>query len=189
MGKTARAVFSGHSEAGSAKFYAAGIRPALRWLKFTSHGVRWIWRACLSPKAPYSAIFQIALLSVTKRQSNTHGHKSNWRDYQHQDTFADGLLALLGGGRGRAAAHGTTLAKRGSGPQQERQDEKRGANFHFTPRYRMRKASGKKKMVIKIRHMTTEVIVSHFMRDTSYFRSITKPMIGAALISDNPIRT
>ena len=71
-------------------------------------------------EAGYSAIFQIALLSVTKRQSNTQGHKSNWRDYQHQDTFADGLLALLGGGRGGTAAHGATLAERGSSPQEER---------------------------------------------------------------------
>jgi hypothetical protein len=71
-------------------------------------------------EAAYSAIFQIALLSVTKRQPNTEGHKSDWRDYQHQDAFADGLLALLGRRRSGAAAHGATLAERGGGPQEER---------------------------------------------------------------------
>ncbi len=43
-------------------------------------------------------------------------------------------------------------------------------------------------MVIRIRHATTEHMVSHFMRDTSYFRCMKYPMINAAFISDNPIR-
>src|SRR5207245_5062567 len=82
----------------------------------------------------YSAVLQIALLTVAKCQPDTESHKSNWGDYQHEDTFADGPLAVLGGCRGGTATHGATLAQRGSSPQEERQDEKCGTNSHFTPR-------------------------------------------------------
>src|SRR5437016_11484344 len=68
----------------------------------------------------HSAVLEIALPSVAKRQPDPEGHESNGRDHQHEDTLADSLLAVLGGCRGGTATHGTTLAKRGSSPQKER---------------------------------------------------------------------
>src|ERR1700687_240332 len=115
-------------------------------------------------------VLEIAFLAVAKRQRNTQRHESNRWEHKYHDAFADSSLAILGGRLSRTVAHGTSLAKSRCGPQEERQDEKRGANSHFTSRSMIRRASGKKKMVIKIRHRTTEVIVSHFMRDTSYFK-------------------
>jgi len=36
--------------------------------------------------------------------------------------------------------------------------------------------------------MTRELIVSHFMRETSYFKCMKKPMIKTAFTTDKPIR-
>jgi len=78
------------------------------------------------PEAPLktnrsaAVLLQIALLSVTKRQTNAEGHKSDWGNYKYEDASADGLLSVLGGRGGGTAAHGATLAERGRRPQEAR---------------------------------------------------------------------
>jgi len=57
-----------------------------------------------------------------------------------------------------------SLAERGRGSHGKQQCEY-AARFSFHPSSIIRLASGKKKMVIKIRHATTEHIVSHFIRE------------------------
>src|SRR6266487_1914513 len=133
-------------------------------------------------------LLEVALPSVTKCQSDAERHHSERRHQKYNHTFADSLLSVLGSCFGGAATHGTALAEGGRSPQQEHRGEKCGANSHFTPNDSIRKASGKKKIVIRIRQATTEHMVSHFIRDTSYFRCMKKPMISAALMSDNPIK-
>src|SRR5713226_4449512 len=140
------------------------------------------------PDAASSAILQIPFLSVVERQPNAKAHEAyRWND-QHEDASADGLLPFLGSRGGGTAAHGTALAEGRGGPYGKQQREYRGAKFHFTPSSIIRLASGKKKIVIKIRHATTEHIVNHFIRETSYLRCMKNPMMSAALINDKPIR-
>src|SRR6267143_760183 len=140
------------------------------------------------PDATSSAVLQIPFFPVVQRQPNAKAHEAyRWND-QHEDASADGLLPFLGSRGGGTAAHGAALAERGRGSHGKQQCEYRGANFHFTPSSIIRLASGKKKMVIKIRHATTEHIVSHFIRETSYLKCMKNPMMSAALIRDKPIR-
>jgi hypothetical protein len=52
-------------------------------------------------------------------------------------------------------------------PQEEQGGEQQVAQFHLTPNVIMRCASGKKKIVIKMRQAMTEHMVNHFMREIS----------------------
>src|SRR5882762_5334357 len=149
-------------------------------------------RFTLAPTSPpvsnRSAILEIAFFPVMKCQPDAEAHDSRRRDYEHKDAPADGSLAVLRRRRGRAEAHRAALAERRRDPHRKHQDENGGAKPHFTLKSIIRLASGKKKMVIKIRQRTTEVIVSHFMRDTSYFKCMKYPMMSAALTNDKPSR-
>src|SRR5207244_11855753 len=107
---------------------------------------------------------------------------------QLEDALDDSSLAVLGGRSSHAEAQPEALGEGRRRPQRKQQAEYRSAQFHFTPSSIIRLASGKKKIVIKMRQAMTEHIVSHFMRETSYFKCIKNPMISAALISDKPIR-
>jgi uncharacterized heparinase superfamily protein len=77
------------------------------------------------------------------------------------------VLAVVGKSRSRTVAHGAALAESGVRPQEEKGGEQQVAQFHLTPNVIMRCASGKKKIVIKMRQPMTEHIVNHFMREIS----------------------
>jgi hypothetical protein len=124
-------------------------------------------------------LFLIALPAVAKSQAYAKGHDSEGRSHQDCDTSAYGLLPVLGRCRRRAVAHCATLGKGRERPEAENNDQQGSRlhrathgmlfrNSHLTPNEIMRKASGKK-TIIMARQKTKEVMVSHFMRDTSYF--------------------
>src|SRR6266446_1954415 len=122
------------------------------------------------PDSKPSTVLEIALFSIVERQTNAETHDSRRRHNQHKHAPADGFLPVLRSRRSRAEAHRAALAERGRGPGRKHQDENGGAKLHFTPSSIIRLASGKKKMVIRMRQATTEHMVSHFIRDTSYFK-------------------
>src|SRR5258705_2512063 len=109
-----------------------------------------------------------AIFSIGERRPHPKLNDSRGRHNQHKHAPADGSLPVLRSRRSRAEAHRAALAERGRGPCREHQDEYDGAKLHFTPSSIIRLASGKKKMVIRMRQATTEHMVSHFIRDTSY---------------------
>ena len=113
-------------------------------------------------------LLQIPFLSVTKCGPHAECHKTERRKQKNYDPFADGSLSILGSRLSRAVAHGAALAKGRRGPQQEEGGEHADAYLHFTPSEMIRKASGKK-IIIKARQATREHIVSHFIREISYF--------------------
>src|SRR5208282_1968699 len=133
------------------------------------------------------ALLQIPLSRISLRHPDPQGHESRGWDQEHDHRLIDGPLSILRCGLGRRITHDTTLGKSRRCPPEQYLGQNRKSKFHRTPRERIRKASGKKKMVIKIRQPTTEHMVNHFIRETSYLKCMKKPMISAALITDNPI--
>ena len=113
-------------------------------------------------------LFEVAFLSVAESQSDSDGHEPHRREQKDNDAFADGPLALFGSCSGSAVAHRAGLAESRTGREKKRGNEDDGAKLHFTPRERMRSASGKK-IIISAKHTTREAMVSHFIRETSNF--------------------
>jgi hypothetical protein len=129
-------------------------------------------------------LFLVTLPAIAKSQTYAQCHDSQRRGHQDHDTSSYGLLAVFGSCRSGAVAHRTALCERRNCPQTQQPNQQDKATsyrtrpdtltrslhrrFHFAPNERMRNASGKK-TIIMARQNTSEVMVSHFMRDTSYF--------------------
>src|SRR5262249_28754152 len=133
------------------------------------------------------ALLKVPLFRVSKSDPDPKSKASNRRDEQQNHALVDGYLAFLRSGLCRSIAHGTRLAERRYGAEQNPHEENGGPKLHFTPNERIRNASGKK-ISINERQATSAHIVSHFIREISYFMCMKKPMIKAAFISDKPIR-
>ncbi len=129
-------------------------------------------------------LFLVTLPAIAKSQPYSQGHNSKGRSHQDYDSCSNGFLPVFGSCRSRAVAHRTALRECGNGPQAEQPNQQgsttpdrirlcalnRTSNgrSHLTPKEIMRNASGKK-TIIMARQNTSEHMVSHFMRDTSYF--------------------
>src|SRR5207253_78975 len=72
---------------------------------------------------PNSAVLLIAFFPVIECQPNSEAHKSRRWNEQNEDALTDGSLAVLGGRRGRAEAHGAALAEGGRRPGGKQQNE------------------------------------------------------------------
>jgi|SRR6266478_7420130 len=101
--------------------FVAGIRPVMSYLEFTQDNEP---GARTSVEMAPSALLQVALSSVAKRQSHAKRHESNRRNDQDRDTLANGPLSVLGARLCRAVTHRTALAERWRGPQEESREEK-----------------------------------------------------------------
>src|SRR5690349_10004921 len=121
-----------------------------------------------------SDLFEVALLAVAVGHGKAAAHESGSGNQQQKDAFIDRALPALGAGFDVARTHCATLAESGRDHTREaerkEQCQKCNPNFHFTssivqpgfqfavdyftPSVIIRSASGKKKMVIKIRHAT-----------------------------------
>lgn len=125
-------------------------------------------------------LFLVTLPAVAKSQSHAQGHDSKGGSHQDSDRSAKGLLPILRSGRGRTVAHRAALCERRDHPQAQNSNQQGNRTpyrmhasalhrrSHLTPNERMRKASGKN-TIIMARQNTSAHMVSHFMRDTSYF--------------------
>lgn len=124
---------------------------------------------CFAPP-PFgpSNLFEVPLPPVTKRHSYPERDKSERWNNQYRHASAQSPLALLGGCGSRAIAHSTSLPESWRGPEEERSSKNGGAQSHFALIVKIRRASGKK-IIIKARQTTSEHIVSHFIREISYF--------------------
>jgi len=114
------------------------------------------------------ALLEIPLSSVAERHPDAERHESNWRKQKYDHPFADGSLPILGSRLGCAVTHGAGLTEGRRDPQQKRNGENSDALLHLTPSEMMRRASGKK-IIIKAKQATREHMVSHFIREISYF--------------------
>jgi len=113
-------------------------------------------------------LLQIPFLSVPKCRPDAECHETERRKQENHDPFADGSLPILGGRLGCAVTHGAGLTESRRDPQQKGKGKNSDAWLHLTPSEMMRRASGKK-IIIKARQATREHMVSHFMREISYF--------------------
>jgi len=81
-----------------------------------------------------AGLLMIAFLAVAESHPYTQGHESQRGNEEDDDAFADGALAVFGGGFGGAVAHRAALAEcrsAGEQPDQGEEDgEERGAEFH-----------------------------------------------------------
>ena len=113
-------------------------------------------------------LLQIPFLCIPKSRPYTECHETEWRKQENHDPFADGSLPILGSRLGSAVTHGAGLTEGRRDPKQKRNGENSDALLHLTPSEMMRRASGKK-IIIKAKQATREHIVSHFIREISYF--------------------
>jgi len=130
----------------------------------------------------------VPLPAIAKSQTHAHGHDSEGRSHQDFDGPAQGHLPIFGSCCGCAVAHGAALGERGDRPQAQKRKQQGSATparmplcrlysalhrslhrrSHLTPNERIRSASGKK-TIIMARQNTSAHMVSHFIRDNSYF--------------------
>jgi len=113
-------------------------------------------------------LFLIPLLAIADRHARSQSHESHWREQQYQHAAADGSLAVFGCSLGGAVAHGATLAEGGRRPEHQKYREGGEAQLHFTPRCKIRNASGKKTSIMA-KQNTSELMVTHFMGEISNF--------------------
>ena len=142
------------------------------------------FKTSLEGRIVVAILFLIALPAIAKGQAHAECHDSEGRSHQNGDTSADRFLPVSGSCRSGAVAHGATLREGRRRPQAQKPDQRGqaapyGTGFrarhrmwfrrsHLTPSEIMRNASGKN-TIIMARQNTSEVMVSHFMRETSYF--------------------
>src|SRR5215467_9533829 len=152
--------------------------------------------ACLHSEAVFATCFrepkQKALLKVpspaiAKCQPYAKGQTANGRNEQYKHCLVNCFLSFLCSGLCRSITHRAGLPEGTNSAEQKANNKNGGSKLHFTPSERMRNASGKK-ININERQATSAHIVSHIIREISYFMCMKKPMIKAAFISDKPIR-
>jgi len=129
----------------------------------------------------------VALPAIAKSQTQAKGHNSEGGSHQDNNASANRLLPVSGSCRSRAVAHGATLGERRRCPQAQKPEnsdrpldrsrlcapfrksfEGLHQRAHLPASEIIRNASGKK-TIIMAKQKTSEHMVSHFMRDTSYF--------------------
>src|SRR5712691_3254300 len=116
----------------------------------------------------------IPLLAVADCHAGSQSHEGHRREQQYQHAAADGVLTFFGCALGGAVAHGATLAEGGRCPERQKYRKGGQAQLHFiTPRCRIRNASGKKTSIMA-RQNTSELMVTHFMGETSNFRKAAR---------------
>ena len=108
--------------------------------------------------------------SEQKSQTNPNAHESEGREKQHEHAATDSALAILGGPRRVGVAHRAALRECGDAPQSKYGDENEEPSVHFTPKWIMRSASGKKKKYMMTKHADTEITSSQRMSARSNFR-------------------
>jgi hypothetical protein len=125
-------------------------------------------------------LFLVTFPAIAKSQPDAHRHDCKRRRHQDFDGPAKSLLPVFRSGRSCAVAHRAALRERGGRPQAQKPNQHGSATpcptrlwrlhrrSHLTPNEMMRNASGKKTIIMH-RQNTSEHMVSHFMRDTSYF--------------------
>ena len=113
-------------------------------------------------------LLAIALSAIPECHPDAQGHETNRGNQENDNAFADGPLSILGSRFCRAVTHGARLTEGRRGPKRQANSKNGGAKCHLTPNFMMRNASGKK-IIINARQATSEHMVSHFMREISYF--------------------
>ena len=142
------------------------------------------FKTSLEGRIVVAILFLIALPTIAKRQAHAESHDSEGRSHQDCYASANRFLTVFGGCRSGAVAHGATLREGRRRPQAQKPNQRGQAarngmglrarhrmwfrRSHLTPNEIMRNASGKK-TIIMARQNTSEVMVSHFICDTSYF--------------------
>ena len=114
------------------------------------------------------ALLKVPSPAIPECQPHAKGQTANWRDEQYQHCLVNCFLSFPCRGLCRSVAHRAGLPERAGRTEQKANDENAGSKLHFTPSERMRNASGKK-ININVRQATSAHIVSHFIREISYF--------------------
>ncbi len=115
-----------------------------------------------------AGVFSIPLPAVTDCHARSQCHKGNRREQQDQHSAANGILAFLACAFGGGVTHDATLAERRDSPERQQYRQSREAQLHFTPKCRIRNASGRNTNIIA-KQNTKELMVTHFMGETSNF--------------------
>lgn len=114
--------------------------------------------------------FLVSLAAVPECQPHADAHESKRREQEYKYASADGPLTVLGGARGIGVAHGAALRKRRHRAEGQDAGEHEETKSHFTPSFKMRSASGKKKIHISAKHAQTEMVSSQRIVRISDFR-------------------
>src|SRR5258707_15095531 len=98
-------------------------------------------------------------------------------------------MTVLAGASRIRVAHGAALGQCRRTPHTDSSHQDQKSLPHFTPKWTIRFASGKKKIHISAKHPITEIVNSQRMARISDFRCMKYNVIKAALITESTSRT
>ncbi len=78
-------------------------------------------------------MFLVPPLTITKGETNSRCHKSDWRDQQNQNTPANRALPVFCRACGIAVTHGASLRQGWGGPECNQQGSGRKTQLHRAP--------------------------------------------------------
>src|SRR6266852_5681532 len=95
-----------------------------------------------------SSLLQIPFLSIPKRRPHAQRHETERGKQKNNHAFADGSLPILGSRLSGAVTHGASLAEKRHSEQQKEHDKDGSTELQYTHSETMRRASGKKIIII-----------------------------------------
>jgi hypothetical protein len=114
--------------------------------------------------------FLVPFAAVTKCKAHADAHESERRYQEDKNPSADCALTILGGARGVRVTHRARLGESRHRPKRKSPYEDQQTTFHFTPKWTIRHASGKKKIHIKAKHAQTDIMRSQRIVRISDFK-------------------